>query len=134
MALTFTIGGVAFSDLLFSNSRNALSDSVGEAVYDWGQFHPAGVDGIYTVNKGRVGRTLIFRVRYIGSQSTIRTNIASDREAWTGTHVTIIDSYGTTYTRCRLIQGGFIQLAEMMPLGRESKVWQDFEIRFTVDS
>ena len=99
---TFTIGGVPFAALSFSDGRFALHSRIDAPVAHLIRFHVTGTDGNLIVRDGRTGKKMVFVMRYIGTLQNCLDRYKADREAWYNTAVSITDDQGSIYARCNL--------------------------------
>ena len=104
MRLTHSINSTTFSELSSSALRQSLGCFADKEDYQVSIFHPPGTAGNVTVWAGRQGQSINSTQRYVGTAAAVLSAYKTDREAWASGPVTILDSEGTSFLRCRLIK------------------------------
>lgn len=131
-SLTHTIGGVSFGALSSASGQYSLGCYPTSMLYDIKRFHCPGSDGNFIVRGGRMGGKLVARMRYVGAAATILGTFRSHAAAWENAAVTVVDSAGTSYTRCSL--EGLAMRVTSDPKGFNGVSYIDVEATFIRDS
>jgi hypothetical protein len=131
MPITFTIGSAGYDDLDNATGRKALAIDPGSEQHRVIRFHPPGAKGNLVIFDGREGATIIAVGRYIGPIATILSDYHTDKTAWAGTAVDIIDDNNQTYDRCTLVDCK--RLSQPKPMGDGTNCFFDFIAVFNWD-
>lgn len=109
--IAYTIGGVAFADpMAYTTGRYALRPGcIGVAVMRHASFHAAGTTGSILVDSGQAGGTIRATARYVNSAGSLMAAVAANAATWKAARVTIVDSQGKTWTRCRYVTHQVLQ-------------------------
>jgi hypothetical protein len=133
MSLSFTIGGVSFGALGPGNARNALACEAGAPRFGLLRHHVPGVDGNFVTRLGRLGREILCRVRYLGTEAEAQSCHAADLQAWQNCAVLILAPGGVQHPRCALSAARV--LAGPSPTGRApGQCFLDVEYAFHCDA
>jgi hypothetical protein len=101
--LTHSINSQSFDIVNSTNLRQSHGCFAANEDYQVHAFHPPGATGNVTIWAGRQGQQIQAFNRYVGSASAVLSAYRADREAWATGPVTVIDSDGTSFTRCRVL-------------------------------
>lgn len=115
-----------------SSGRKNILCLGGAALISSRQYHPAGATGSVNAKLGRIGRPVFARFRYIGANlAAVYSLYTTDRAAWEGNEITIIDEAGTTFTRCYLSDDGIKNIRKPTAGIPGGAVFADFEAFWT---
>lgn len=103
MSTTFTVNGVAYTELRTTEGRKALDPFIWTPSQKIQRFHANGVAGNFTVLSGSTGGTISCRVRYVGAAAAVYAMYESDVNAMINASFSATSPGGTVYTRCKLM-------------------------------
>lgn len=132
--LTHSIGGVGFTGLSSTDLRQSLGCFANNEEHQVHAFHPPGANGNVTVWAGRMGQQITATNKYVGSASAVLSAYKADREAWAPGPVTVVDSEGTSFLRCRLLNMRVTKPCQPVAAGGSATCFMETVCTFTRDS
>lgn len=131
--LTHDIGNQSFTEIDSTSLRQSLGCFAANEEWQIEVFHPPGVNGNTTIWAGRRGQQIVATQRYVGSVSDVLNAYKADREEFSSGPVTIFDSDGTQFERCRMVRMGVTKPCQ--PIGSDTpKCVMETQALFTRDS
>lgn len=131
--IAYSIGGVAYADpMAYVAGRYALRPGcIGTPTMRHASFHPAGTTGSILVDGGQAGGNLRAMARYVNTSGSLMSALAANVATWKGTRVTIVDSCGKTWSRCRYVTHQVIQ--GPLGIGQSNLILLDVVFEFVSD-
>jgi hypothetical protein len=130
--LTHSIGGVSFGAINSTDLRQSLGCFADNEEYQVHAFHPPGANGNVTIWAGRQGQQVRATQKYVGSAAAVLSAYKADREAWAPAPVSITDSGGTEFLRCRMVRMSVTK--PCTPVGPGGVCFMETQAVFTRDS